>query len=440
MLKHMTAHAGRRVGGAAAIAALAVFAAGCSGIFDVEDPQTFGDEDLNDPTILAAVASGAEGALHQTFDDVITIGSLLGDEVEETSTWIDWRDISLGRIRADWPTAGNFSAPQDGLLRARFAAQDAEARFVRVLGTAAATSVLIAQVKWVDAVSDLLNGMNYCEGPEAANAKEITDVALIKQSITKLTATLTIATAANSTPWIQATRAMRARAYLLDGQYDLALADANAVPDAFEKLAVFADAAGNQQSQTGNQFHANRNRSAGLRQMYFPRVRLDATTGLGALTDAVDNTKTDPRMAVSRKANALGVNNQTPHYSIEKFSSRGNDIVMTSGKEMRLIRAEVYMRRTNFADMVAQINLNRTAAGLPAAPTPTDAASARTLLLNERFAQLFVEGHRLADLNRFDLVTTVLGPGRAKKLPMSRNEIINNSEIPDQGQKCPLIS
>ncbi len=440
MMKHMTTTVARLVRCAVAVGALGIFAAGCSGIFDVEDPQAFGDEDLNDPAILGAVASGVEGSLHQSFDDVITIGALLGDEVEETSTWIDWRDISLGRVRADWPTAGSFSAPQNNLLRARFAAEDAAARFERVLGTAAATSPLLAQVQWVDAVADLLNGMSYCESPAVANGASVTDAAMIKQSITKLTKALTTATGANSTPWIQATRAMRARAYLLDGQHDLALADANAVPDAFEKLAVFADAAGNQQSQTGNQFHANRNRSAGLRQMYFSRVRLDAVTGVGALTDFADATKTDPRMGVSRRANALGVNNQTPHYSIEKYSSRGNDIMMTSGKEMRLIRAEVYMRRGDFAQMVAQLNLNRAAAGLTNLNTPASATEAQTMLLNERFSQLFVEGHRLADLNRFNLVTTLLGPNRAKKLPMSRDEIINNAAIPDNGQACPAIS
>ncbi|MGQ0537386.1 MAG: RagB/SusD family nutrient uptake outer membrane protein [Gemmatimonadaceae bacterium] len=437
MLKHMMVRALRRVGGGVAMAAVA--GAGCSGIFDVEDPQAFGDDDLNDPAILGAVASGVEGSLHQAFDDLIVISSLLGDEIEETSTWIDWRDISLGRIRADWPTPGSFSGPQDGLLRARFAAQDAAARIEKVLGSSAATNPLVAQVKWVDAAADLLIGMTYCEGPEAPNGKEITDAALIKQSITKFGAALTAATAANNAAWINATRALRARAYLLDGQYDQALADAQAVPDNFEKLAIFADAAGNQQSLTGNQLHANRNRSGGLRQMYFSRVRLGAD-GVGALTDHFDATKTDPRMAVSRRGNALGVNNQTPHYSIEKYNSRGNDIVMTSGREMRLIRAEVYMRRGDFASMTAQLNLNRAAAGLPALTLPANADAARALLLNERFAQLFVEGHRLADLNRFDLVASLLGTGRAKKLPMSRNEIINNANIPDQGQKCPAVS
>ncbi|MEW5918137.1 MAG: hypothetical protein AB1762_17170, partial [Gemmatimonadota bacterium] len=182
----MTIRAGRVARSAVAIGAVGLLA-GCSGIFDVEDPQAFGNEDLNDPAILAAVAAGVEGALHQSYDDLIVIGGLLSDEIEETSTWIDWRDISLGRVRADWPTPGSFSGPQDGLLRARFAAQDAKARFDEVLGTAAATSPLVAQVQWVDAVADLLIGMNYCEGPDVASGSAVSDATLIKNAITKLT-------------------------------------------------------------------------------------------------------------------------------------------------------------------------------------------------------------------------------------------------------------
>jgi hypothetical protein len=92
--------------------------------------------------------------------------------------------------------------------------------------------------------------------------------------------------------------------------------------------------------------------------------------------------------------------------------------------------------------MVDRLNRNRTRGGvaLPPVTAPTSAAAAEQLLLNERFAELFVEGHRLHDLNRFNRVTAVLGAGRAKKLPMSRTEILNNPAVPDLGAPCPAIS
>ena len=154
----------------AAVLLLSGAAVGCSGLLDVEDPQAFGDSDLNDPVIIKNVADGAEGSLQQAYDDFVVMTSLLGDEVESTSTWIDWEDISEGRLRADWATAGTFSGFENALLQARFAAQSAATRIEGVLGADATTSPLLTQVKWVDGVADLLFGMSVCEGPLEAGA------------------------------------------------------------------------------------------------------------------------------------------------------------------------------------------------------------------------------------------------------------------------------
>ena len=82
----------RRAASATLLALGMMAAPACSGLFDVEDPQAFGDSDLNNSVIIKNVADGAEGLLHQSFDDMIVMNSLLGDEMESTSTWIDWED------------------------------------------------------------------------------------------------------------------------------------------------------------------------------------------------------------------------------------------------------------------------------------------------------------------------------------------------------------
>jgi hypothetical protein len=53
---------------------------------------------------------------------------------------------------------------------------------------------------------------------------------------------------------------------------------------------------------------------------------------------------------------------------------------------------------------------------------------------------LFVEGQRSYDLHRYNLVTAILGPGRARMLPLSRNEILANPSMVDGEGTCPLIS
>ncbi|HJU74748.1 MAG TPA: RagB/SusD family nutrient uptake outer membrane protein [Gemmatimonadaceae bacterium] len=420
---------------------------GCSGALDVPNPQAFGDDALNDPIILKTVADGAEGSLHQAYDDMITVADLNSDVMESTSTWIDWEDISEGRLRHDWPTGGSFSGPQDALLRARFAAQSAKERIERVLEGQAATSPLRAQVMLVDALADLLIGMGWCEGPLNANSARAPDTEFFKQAVTKFTEGLTAAQAvtdvAAKAKWTNVAYAGRARANLLAGNYAAARTDAQAVTAGFQYDAVFQELA---QSTPGNQFHQNRNRSGGLRRMYHARVHSidSSSTGSGEayMRDWFDPTKDDRRMAITRRAGQLGVNNRFPYYGITKYRDRTAPIRMLSKIEATLIEAEVAMRNNDFATFATLINSLRTRAGvaLPAIPTPTSAAEATNALLNERMAELFVEGHRQQDLYRFNMTRTLLGTGKATKLPLSRNEILNNTNMTDGGGTCPSVS
>lgn len=427
------------------LASAAFIATGCSGVFDVEDPQAFGDADLNSPVIIKNVADGAEGQLHQAFDDYVVVTSLTGDEIESTSTWIDWEDISEGRLRGDYPTTGSFSGPQDALLRARFSAQSAQDRIKTVLGSAASASPLLVQMQWVDGFADLLLGAGYCEGPLTPGSARAPNTQFFTQAVSKFTAALTGVNgipAADQARWRPLILASRARANLFAGNFDAALADANQVPVSFVKNAVYAEAAAVQQSWTGNQLHQNRNRSGGLRRMYHSRVlgTFGAAPTTGYLADWASPTTPDPRMAVTRVNGQLGVNNRFAYFGITKYSDRGSDQPLITGKEMLLVAAEVHMRKGDFSSMAAKINEGRTAAGLAAIPTPTTASAAQNVLLNERMALLFVEGQRMYDLHRFNLVKDVLGANRHTMLPLSRNEILANPSMKEGEATCPKIS
>jgi starch-binding outer membrane protein, SusD/RagB family len=431
--------------------AIALFLSGvaCSGALDVPNPQAFGNDALNNTIILKNVTNGAEGALQLSFDDLIQVTELLSDEIESTSTWIDWEDISEGRLRHDWPTAGSFSDPQNQILRARFAAQSAQDRVQTVLGAGAATSPLRAQVLLVDALADLLLATGYCESPLKADAGRSPDTELFKQAVTKFTAGLSAAQAitgddAAKTKWTNVAYAGRARANLMAGNYAAAKADAQAVAAGFQYNAIFAEGAGSTQSTTGQQFNQNRNRSGGLRRMYHTRVHVIDSVGTGEayLRDWFDPTKDDKRMAVTRKAGQLGVNNRFAYFGITKYADRAAPIRMLSKIESTLIEAEVAYRANDFATEATLLNSLRTraAVGLPAIPAPANATAARDALLNERMAELFVEGSRMQDLYRFGLVTQILGPARATKLPLSQTEILNNSAMKIGEGSCPSIS
>lgn len=429
--------------------ALLLSGVACSGALDVPNPQAFGDDALNNTVIIKNVADGAEGVLQLAYDDYIQVTELLSDDMESTSTWIDWEDISEGRLRHDWASAGSFSDPQNQLLRARFAAVSAQERVGAVLGTAAATSPLRAQVLLAEALADLLLGMGWCESPLAANAPRSPDTDVFKQAITKFTTALTAAQAisgdaAAKTKWTNVAYAGRARANLMAGNYAAAKADAQQVTAGFQYDAVYSEGAASTQSTVGQQFHQNRNRSGGLRRLLHARVHVIDSVGTGEayLRDWFDPTKDDKRMAVTRKAGQLGVNNRFAYYGVTKYSDRASPIRLLSKVEMTLIEAEVAYRNSDYTTEASLINSlrTRTGVGLPAIPVPATATAARDALLNERQAELWVEGARMQDLHRFGLVTSVLGPARATKLPLSRTEILNNSSMTDGGGSCPSVS
>ena len=417
----------------------------CKDALKVSDPQNFSTENLDDPAILQAVANGVEGQFQQTFDDVIVVTELNSDEIEDTSTWIDWADISTGRVRGDWATGGSFSGPQDELLRARFSAQDAAVRFTRVLGADVANkSKLMAQVKTVEAWSDLIDGMAYCEAPLLPGGPRAPDTELYKQAITKMTDALGVANAASAADWANFARAGRARANLLAGNYDAALADAQAVSAGFLKQAQYGTSSST--SFPGNQFHQNRNRSGSLRRIYWPMVDTSQDAIVPTPTQYVKDPWTgenDRRMAVLHPRGRLGVNNSTLYFSIEKYSDYTAPITITSKREMNLIEAEVYWRKGDLTNAIAALNRNRTVAPASLTAFTATGLSAQDVfdrLLSERMAELFVEGHRMTDLDRFNLVAAKLGTGRARKLPLSRNEILNNKNMKQGEAKCPAIS
>ena len=448
-IQRTTTNAGRAAAYASAIA-LVVFGAACGSALDVPNPQAFGDDALNNPIILKNVANGAEGSLHLSFDDYIVYTELLSDEMESTSTWIDWEDVSEGRVRHDWPNQFSFSFTQDQILQARYAAISATERIDKVLGADAQTSPLRAQTILVDALSDLLLGTGYCESPLVPDGPRSPDTEVFAQAVTKFTAGLEAAQAITGDAdaqrkWTNVAHAGRARANLMAGNYDAAKADAQAVDPGFEYQALYSEAGGyNTTSNPGEQFNQNRNRSGGLRRMYHSRVHVidSVTTGEAYLRDWYDPSKDDHRMAVTRFAGQLGVNNRFAYFGITKYADRTSPIRMLSKVESNLVEAEVAMRAGDYATEANILNLMRTRPGvdLPAIPTPASAGAAQNALLNERMAELFVEGSRMQDLYRFNLVTQILGPSRATKLPLSYTEILHNAAMTVGEGSCPTIS
>lgn len=420
---------------------------GCDNLLKVDDPSRFTDEDLDNA--LLAVAVGVEGDLHAIFDNYIIGTSLLSDVWQHTGTWAGYDDIDHGRFT--WER--NQNAAGDPLLRARFAAQDALARFERLEAEGATIpTVLRARVMVSEGWADLVMAGAACEVPAGQQTAAISDQALYAQASSKLTAALAYTGGTDFELWA---RAGIARAELMQGNYGPADAAATAVlagaPVGWEKLALYQ--VGTLTNGIVNLNTWGFNHAAGMREKWWPLVDDAALLMRDPLTGELDS-----RVPIRHEDGVLGVDGTTEYYSQWKYRDQGADIPMADLDEMTLIRAEAAMETGDPAGALAMLNGLRNAVGLsdapasmfanPAAPTRDEVFD---VLLNERFAELFMGGQRLQDLYRFRLTTGFMvgtGPGRAGfpvgvgdfagtvsprpiKFPLGENEAINNPNIED---------
>jgi starch-binding outer membrane protein, SusD/RagB family len=423
-------------------------AAGCHDILSVSNPQAFTNDAANSAALLPAVAAGAEGNFQLSIATVAIMTGMLSDELQNSSTWIDWKQVSDGVITKNWPTAGAFSPAQDALLRARYDAISAAQRFESVMGDTAHVSSLFIQVETARAWADLELAMAFCESPPAPGAAAVSDTAMFKQASDSLTALLTLiqnahfATAAAKQARLDLVNAGLARANLMLGNYTAAAQYAKAVSATFEYDAVYSTNSGSQNNNMTVQGTFTNNRSYTIRSVW--KQYIDTVGGF--MRDPVSG-QDDPRIPLGHDNNnklgdLYGADGITPFYSMSKYLNLGSPIPITNAAEMNLIQAEVAWHNGDYNTAIADMNINRAAVSLPALTLPASSQQAGVfnMLLQERFATMFGQGDRLQDIYRFGLMASRVGTGRALKLPLSYNEELNNPKIGPGGGKCPGVS
>ena len=416
-----------RIAAVLGTALLVTVATGCEDFLQVEDPGRYTDESLNTPLAMKALANGVEGDLWGTYDGFVTFHGLMSDEFMHTGTWAQWEDMDQGRVG---PAFGTDNGVFDSFVQRRTAALRAQERFQSVMGDTANRSEVMARVVITAGWVELLLGMHACEAPKEANGAIIPDIDVYKQALPLLTRGADIARAGNNQNYERLAIAGRARAKLLSGDLAGALTDAQTIPDTYVFSAKYSETGSS--NDVASLAHYSRLKAGGLDTRMWARVDTIAR----AMRDPYTN-QLDMRVQFSRQGN--GADGVKKFYGQEKYKTPSDDIRMTSGWEMRLIEAEVYLKQNNLAQAVASINKVRVKAGL----TPHDAAGltaaqVQERLLWERFAELYLEGHRVNDLVRFNLVTSVLGTGRAPKFPMSTSELNLNPNTNGNTQgRCP---
>jgi hypothetical protein len=346
----------------------------------VDTPAIIPADKLQGPESADMLLSGAIGDFEAALDGHIIQQSLMGGELHDgTSSAPRWMVPSRTVIEMDVRYEGESYTP---LARARWTADhvltllqgwtDAEVQNRQLKIATAAVYAGLALVNL---------GETYCTmaidmGPEL----QPNDV--FQAAEARFTTAITAAQAAGTSgaKWLNAAYVGRARARLDLGNASAAAADAQLVPVGFKLDATYSAA----QSRRYNAvYEETRTGSISVTEPFW-NLKVDGTA--------------DPRVPVldmKRKA-ADGL---TALMNQQLFLDRGTAIPIARWEEAQLIIAEAQGGQA----AVNIINSLRARRSLPATYSGGTAAEIKAQVVAERSRELFLDGHRLGDVVRYNL-------------------------------------
>ncbi|ADB37749.1 RagB/SusD family nutrient uptake outer membrane protein [Spirosoma linguale] len=113
----------------------------------------------------------------------------------------------------------------------------------------------------------------------------------------------------------------------------------------------------------------------------------------------------------------------TTKYIQNMYTSGTDPVPIIRNEELVLIAAEIAAQQNNVAEATKNINIVRTAAGLPAYSGATTKDALINAILKERLYSLFYEGHRWVDMRRYNKLGEIV-------LPVSTMKVLERLEKP----------
>lgn len=379
------------------ILALAGTVGACDGldrVLRVEAPGLVDAEDLRDPAHAQLLVNGTIADFDCALGAYIVNSSLLGNQLRDASVTaarfpLDARTIEDTSPYGTNACTGNppgiyvplstaiWSSNATLELLEGWTDQEVENR-TRLIGQTAAYS----------GYSHVLMGEGFCSTVITENGPEVAPDAVFQVAVARFDRAIQAAEAAVDQETLNMALLGRARARLNLGNLAGAASDARAVlsnDGDFVKEATASVAAARRWNRLGNEFFAGnvtvaptyRNLTVGGEPD--PRT---AVVNIGRGHNQTDTVYLATKVGTQRSANPL----------------REKPVPIATWREARLIIAEAEGGQT----AVEQINVLRAHHGLPTFSS-ADPAEIRAQVIQERERELFLEGHHLNDLRRFDL-------------------------------------
>jgi hypothetical protein len=382
---------------------------GCSDLLKVESPGRIADTDLGTADAISGMIVGMKYDLSQAVDGLNEFLALAAVDLYHGGSY-DWADVPRGVILEE-DVGTEWSSPQ----QARWVAETGIERLGELLEPAAyAKSPAVANAYVYAGFANRILGDIFCSsvingGPEVANTVHY------DRGIEQFTQAIAVGAAAGRTDLVNAAYGGRAHMKAMMGDWAGAAADAAQVPASFEYFAELDTEMRNELVyETFNRFEYS---------------------VFGTFLESHPNDKRAPWLILYDAAGQVrtGANGSTPHYQQQKYLSTSDDIALTKGTEMLMIRAEAALRGNDIPGAYTHMNAARAFYGMAPLAVAGNATDAWKDLRFERGATLWLEGRNFTDHRRWFAETGAAHDpafeGRAKCAPIARAERLSNSNL-----------
>ena len=395
----------------------------CEGLFDVENPGSLLDADLEVPFLEATLATSAEGQLVGPFSTAVVEGEMLGDHVWHPSVQDFALLIDAGyRDRDISVTESLFN----GLSAAIWVADNMVERLTAMVANPAANRG-IADTHFMAGLGRMTIAAYYEEVVYDGQAP-ITPAQAIADARSSFQNAATVAAAAGDANLRAASLGGAARAnrslYYEGGATNATLMQqAEALArQALEVSPNFRKDLRYGQPGTSNGHFTGLVEGPYHRMHITYAFRLDPVSG-----------QRDPRIIHDATPAAPGPRGEV-RYLQRKFNSRTQGQPASRAAEAELIVAEARLVAGDLPAAVEWINRVRTRSALPAFSS-SDAGAIRTQLIYERDTELWLEGRRWEDHRYYNIIPLAwdqynIDIGVGPRWPISVQERFNNPNIP----------
>lgn len=388
---------GSRAGGVLAAIALLVLTSGCDSLLNVEAPGVVDADDMLNPAAAPVIVSGAIADFECALGAYIVNQAVLGNELRDASVTASRFSLDQRTIHEASPYGVN-SCTSTGppgiygpLATARWSADNALALLDGWTDAEVPNRTqLIGQAAAFAGYTLVLMGEGFCSAVIEDFGPEVAPAATFEAAVARFTRALDAAAVTGDAATENLALLGRARAHLNLGNGPEAVADAEALlqndPE-YNRVAGTSTASSRRWNRLGDEF-------SGGRVTVDPLYR-------DLQVDGVPDPRTE-----SFDTETLGHDSATPVWLAAKVGQaraialRTQPVPVASWREAHLIIAEV----EGGQDAEDHINVLRTESGLPAFDiTGMSETEILDQVIEERARELFLEGHHLNDLRRFDL-------------------------------------